>query len=691
MTLRGFCGFFRLGGLMAKRMLALFLVLFLSLNDCFFAFADVATASDLDTQQDEEIDLIDFEVYDEDSEIELLAAFAGGAVGYVPFSTAFFSAAAALGITAGTLATALSAEKLSDALTSAQASVKKAMINSGAVKTLSNGAQVVKSYVTNKINYFSKSFLDAVSEALNSQGLFVNTSGSFSVTEKYGTIKLTPDNFYSASEILSIPYVNYSFNDKSYVYWKDVVIPSLTADFGNDYVLIQLSSAVLTGRVYAYFIKKSDIESFPILNYSFVKNGNSIIQTISLPEVTVYSCSIPSESNFATGDKFSISSFKCYGYQATRWVYGGVNFDLTLNSKSYYLCKPLGEFSIISPWSVTSNIPTFTDAGVVDALPTWKDSTISVPAGTISDTDEDEKAYPVTIPAGDKALKDGLTADDIKSLTQDEAQTGSIDTTTDITDLADVIDAISGAKEETASGFSTLWGWLQKILDAITSLPSKIFAAFQALLQGISDLVETIPATIKSFGQAIVDGVAAVRDAVISIPDAIVKAWQVAFPATGEATTTETMSISAVAEWAADFWDWMTGYIVLPADLFEKVPFCIPYDMYLLLKGMLSASSVQTSNEAVSISNNPSEIGITIDIPVIERTYDASVEEEYAPVFNIDLTFPYHDVNGEAKTINIKEKADLHKFNYLAKCIKFSIAVAWMLGIFNFVVKVFGA
>ena len=675
---------------MAKRMLALFLVLFLSFNDCFFAFADVATASDLSTQQDEEVDLIDFQVYDEDSEIQLLAASAGGAVGYVPFSTAFFSAAAALGITAGTLATALSAEKLSDALTSAQASVKKAMINSGAVKTLSNGAQVVKSYVANKINYFSKSFLDAVSEALNSQGLFASTSGSFSVTEKYGTIKLTPDNFYSASEILSIPYAKYVFDDSAYVYWKDVVIPTLNANFGDDYVLSKIYSYNLQSRNYAYFIKKSDIESFPILNYSFVKSGGITIQQyLKLPKITVYSCSIPSSSDFASGSEFVISSSEVSTYTSTYWVYDNTSF--TLLETSTYFCKPLGEFSIISPWSVTSNIPTFTVSGAVDALPTWKDSTISVPAGTISDADEDEKAYPVTIPAGDKALKDGLTADDIKNLTQDEAQTGSIDTSTDITDLADVIDAISGAKEETASGFSTLWGWLQKILDALTSLPSKIFAAFQALLQGISDLVETIPATIKSFGQAIVDGVAAVRDAVISIPDAIVKAWQVAFPATGEATTTETMSISAVAEWAADFWDWMTGYIVLPADLFEKVPFCIPYDMYLLLKGMLSASSVQTSNEAVSISNNPSEIGITIDIPVIERTYDASVEEEYAPVFNIDLTFPYHDVNGEAKTINIKEKADLHKFNYLAKCIKFSIAVAWMLGIFNFVTKVFGA
>lgn len=403
-----------------------------------------------------------------------------GLIGYIPFSTAFFSAAAALGVTGASLAGVLSQENGNADLTAAQKVAERSIAQQGGLKTLSNGVNIVKTYVSGKVNYFSNAFMTAVAEALNSKGLFTSKSASVSMSDKYGTIKLTSDNFYSLSEILSIPYFDYQLNISGIAYWNDIVFPALKSHFGDDYSFLKFEFSTLSDQSqYIYFIKKSDIDSFPVLNYSFVKQSSSIIQTIILPRFTVYYAFIPSSSSFSSGESIEYGSYYMSSsfLKYTDWSLS--SGKLTVD-KEYYVTKPLGEISFSPAWSVTSNLPKFGASALLETMPTWAGATTTIPAGAVDSSTEEQVAYPVTIPAGDKALTNGLTADDLQDLTQDQAQAGSIDTTTDITDLSAVTQAITGAADQTAANFDTLFGWLDQILSAIKAIPAAIADAISS-------------------------------------------------------------------------------------------------------------------------------------------------------------------------------------------------------------------
>ena len=155
-----------------------------------------------------------------------------------------------------------------------------------------------------------------------------------------------------------------------------------------------------------------------------------------------------------------------------------------------------------------------------------------------------------------------------------------------------------------------------------------------------------------------------------------------------------------VDEASQSLFDWALNKIELPDGFWEKLPFSIPYDMYLLIKAVLpSRSSGKRKLLKASLNSADSANGITIS-----SYYDASAANvrsntavfevpskwsSNAPVINWDLHFQYTGVDGSKKQLDYVKTVDLSEYAYFAMIIYISIYVAWMGAILGFIFESF--
>lgn len=144
-----------------------------------------------------------------------------------------------------------------------------------------------------------------------------------------------------------------------------------------------------------------------------------------------------------------------------------------------------------------------------------------------------------------------------------------------------------------------------------------------------------------------------------------------------------------------DFWDWGLAKITLPDGFFDKIPFSIPYDCYLLIRSMFPSSGggrrVLMSASLNSSVSNPN--GITIS-----SNYDASGSNtrnysnqwgKTAPIVNLDLHFQYSGVDGQKKQLDIVKSVDLAPYSYFAMIIYIAIYISWFFTILGFISNMF--
>lgn len=160
-------------------------------------------------------------------------------------------------------------------------------------------------------------------------------------------------------------------------------------------------------------------------------------------------------------------------------------------------------------------------------------------------------------------------------------------------------------------------------------------------------------------------------------------------------------SESAVDQLGQDIFDWVQNKITLPSGIFNKVPFCVPYDMYLLLRSMFPTGGNAGMRNYLMVSNvarradgaqNPSGITISSHFEASgksTRTYEPNQWEKRAPVINLDLHFSYTGVNGQKKNLDIVKSVDLKPYSYFAMIIYIATYIAWLVAMFGWLMQSF--
>ncbi len=154
---------------------------------------------------------------------------------------------------------------------------------------------------------------------------------------------------------------------------------------------------------------------------------------------------------------------------------------------------------------------------------------------------------------------------------------------------------------------------------------------------------------------------------------------------------------SALDEAGQSLWDFAISKIVLPDDLWNKVPFCLPYDGYLLVKSMFPTGSGTRKMRMLKASyNSPTDPnGITISSNFDATGQNTRVYEQNnrwvnnAPIINLDLHFKYHSSNNEIKQLDIVKTVNLGEYGYFAMIIYIGIYVMWFGEIIGFIGKMF--
>ena len=160
---------------------------------------------------------------------------------------------------------------------------------------------------------------------------------------------------------------------------------------------------------------------------------------------------------------------------------------------------------------------------------------------------------------------------------------------------------------------------------------------------------------------------------------------------------TEPVPESALDAGAESLWDWALSKIVLPSDIWDKVPFSIPYDMYLLVRGLFPTSSGGSRRKLLSISKgstlNPDGITISSNFDAYgqnTRVYQQNNRwTNNAPIINLDLHFTYHDAGGKTKVFDYVKTIDLGQYGYFAMIIYIGIYISWMAQILLFLRSMF--
>lgn len=164
---------------------------------------------------------------------------------------------------------------------------------------------------------------------------------------------------------------------------------------------------------------------------------------------------------------------------------------------------------------------------------------------------------------------------------------------------------------------------------------------------------------------------------------------------------TEPAHETAVMEGAESIYDWVTQKITLPNGIFEKIPFSIPYDLYLLLRSMFPTSNRIRKKAYFTVSNVQSRStgtpvldpnGITISShfdAVAKDTKSYEINWKPAPVINLDLHFSYTDVGGQKKVLDIVKSVDLQPYSYFAMIVYIGIYISWLVAVLGWIMESF--
>ena len=164
---------------------------------------------------------------------------------------------------------------------------------------------------------------------------------------------------------------------------------------------------------------------------------------------------------------------------------------------------------------------------------------------------------------------------------------------------------------------------------------------------------------------------------------------------------TEPAHEAAVTEGAESIYNWVTEKITLPAGIFEKIPFSIPYDLYLLLRSMFPTSNRVRKKAYFTVSNVQSRSsgtpvldpnGITISShfdAVAKNTKSYEINWKPAPVINLDLHFSYTDVGGQKKALDIVKSVDLQPYSYFAMIVYIGIYISWLIAVLGWIMESF--
>lgn len=154
---------------------------------------------------------------------------------------------------------------------------------------------------------------------------------------------------------------------------------------------------------------------------------------------------------------------------------------------------------------------------------------------------------------------------------------------------------------------------------------------------------------------------------------------------------------AAVEESGKDLFDWAIKKVTLPDGFFDKLPFSIPYDIYLLLKSLFPSgkSSVRRVYSVRSAANvgDTDPNGLTIssnyEAAGISTKTHSNKWVKTAPVINLDIHWKYHGVDGSEKTIDIVKKVDLSSISYFAMIVYISIYIFWFFELLSWIMSSF--
>lgn len=155
-------------------------------------------------------------------------------------------------------------------------------------------------------------------------------------------------------------------------------------------------------------------------------------------------------------------------------------------------------------------------------------------------------------------------------------------------------------------------------------------------------------------------------------------------------------SETALEDGAQQLWEWTLGKITLPDGFWDKIPFSIPYDIYLLTSSMFPVSSGNRRMLKATVNSPIDPNGITISSNfeasgINTRVYNMGANKwvQTAPVINLDLHFKYHDTSGNERTLDYVKTVDLAPYAYFAMIIYIAIYITWFGVILGFIVNMF--
>lgn len=229
---------------------------------------------------------------------------------------------------------------------------------------------------------------------------------------------------------------------------------------------------------------------------------------------------------------------------------------------------------------------------------------------------------------------------------------------------------------------------------------------------GTGAAIDSLPLTIPSFADLVINGQLAIDDILSqglvkantgaiagtqSAAGAVAGAEDVA--ATEENAGENAISVDQAQTALKNLMQQGIDYIAIeiPNNFWNKIPFSIPYDIYLLIHGIFVGSAGGNKKaprrEASSGSNmpvgDPSNVGIEIDIPTVPLKYTEEKTEDTPPNFTFTLNIPYTTPEGQTANFNKEFTIETAKYNYFAKIIKFSIGLLWLSSVFQWLLAIF--
>lgn len=229
---------------------------------------------------------------------------------------------------------------------------------------------------------------------------------------------------------------------------------------------------------------------------------------------------------------------------------------------------------------------------------------------------------------------------------------------------------------------------------------------------GTGAVIDSLPLTIPSFADLVINGQLSIDDVLSqglvkantgaiagtqSAAGAVAGAEDVA--ATDVNAGANAISVDQAQTALKNLMQQGIDYIAIeiPNNFWNKIPFSIPYDIYLLIHGIFVGSSGGSKKgprrEASSGSNmpvgDPSNVGIEIDIPTVPLKYTEEQTEDTPPNFTFTLNIPYTTPSGQTANFNKEFTIETAKYNYFAKIIKFSIGLLWLSSVFQWLLAIF--